>query len=175
METVSFDAAMLPRFPLVPWMRKITAASARHRHFLLQAKVWFAFVQQPRTLESYEKNFILGLGPDFTRGCEWSFGLTFPSPSGARGLKSRYIQSKKRKAVLQQFPFQIICLKTFVAWRLAKTSAAGYAVWDPLSPKKYSLVCWTRVSQHQTDAVDDGTENKKNTSGLNPRQATLSR
>lgn len=122
--------------------------------------MWFAFARQPRTFGSYEKNFILGLGPDFTRGCKWSLGLTFPSPSGARGLKSRYIQSKKRKAVLQQFPFQIICLKTLwpAGWRkplrLATLSGTCYL-------PRNTAVCLTRVSQHQTDAVDDGTENKK--------------
>lgn len=36
------------------------------------------------TFESYEKNFIRGLRADFTRDCNQSLSLTFPSLSGAR-------------------------------------------------------------------------------------------
>lgn len=46
----------------------------------LQSEVEPAFLLW--TSESYEKNFIHGLRADFTRGCNQSFSLMFPSLSG---------------------------------------------------------------------------------------------
>lgn len=108
-EKVSFDAAMLLRLlntcPLDAENNCSLRQIARHRHFCCRQAVVCLCAATPGRLGSYEKNFIAGLGPSFTRRCNWSLSLTFPSPSGARSLKLRCIQFKKRKVVLQQFPF----------------------------------------------------------------------